>query len=120
MILFFLKHLNLFRSHIKNAQFFDTFSCFEPSKLFPKDWPQPDKYADYLSSLGISNKHNVIIYDRSQYGFGAASRVWLHLRAYGNERVSILNGGLNAWQNKNYELTSEIRTYPVILKEYKN
>lgn len=106
--------MSKFRSHIKNAQFFDTFSGFEPTKLFPKDWPQPDKFAQYLSDLGISNKHNVIIYDRSQYGFAAASRAWLHLRAFGNERVSILNGGINAWKNKNFELTSEIKSYPVI------
>ncbi|RMZ95209.1 3-mercaptopyruvate sulfurtransferase [Brachionus plicatilis] len=99
-------------SHIKNAQFFDTYSCFEPTKLFPRNWPEPNKFSEYLSSLGISNKHNVIIYDRSEYGFSFSSRVWLHLRAFGNERVSILNGGIKAWQNKNFQLTSEIKNFP--------
>lgn len=99
------------KSHIKNAIYFDTMTGFEPSKLYPRDWPKPDAFEEYLSQLGISNKHKIIIYDRSPQGFFASSRVWVHLRAYGNDNVSILNGGFNLWLKNNYEVTNEVKSY---------
>lgn len=86
---------------------------FEPTKYLPRDWPKPDEFGKYLSELGISNKHNIIIYDRSPNGFTASSRVWMHLRAYGNQNVSILKGGFTLWTKNNYQVTTEIKTYPV-------
>ncbi|CAF0946356.1 unnamed protein product, partial [Brachionus calyciflorus] len=80
------------KAHIQNAIYFDSLTGVEPTKYLPKNWPNPEEFGKYLSDLGISNKHKIIIYDRSPFGFFASSRVWMHLRAYGNENVSILSG----------------------------
>lgn len=92
-------------------------TCFEPTKYLPRDWPNSEQYAKYLSELGISNNHHLIIYDRSLNGFASSSRAWMHLRANGHENISILKGGLTLWVKKNFDVTDEIKTFPVRIKK---
>ena len=88
----------------------------EPNKYYPRNIPDKTVFQEYVSSLGISNKHHLIIYDRSPYGFFASSRVWWIFRLFGHENVSILSGGLNAWKAKNLETTADVRSYNVLYK----
>jgi thiosulfate/3-mercaptopyruvate sulfurtransferase len=46
----------------------------------------------------------VIVYDT--LGIFSAPRVWWMFRVFGHEKVSVLNGGLPAWQGKGYPTTS--------------
>lgn len=50
------------------------------SDLYPFDIPQVEPFENYLGSLGIGNKHHIIIYDRSDLGFGFSPRMWSVLR----------------------------------------
>lgn len=54
----------------------------EPSSLYPRGMPKESAFKEYISSLGISNKHHVIIYDRSDFGFYSSSRVWFMFRVF--------------------------------------
>jgi len=48
-----------------------------------------------ISSLGISNRHTVVVYD-DQWGLAAARLLWA-LHAYGHPRVAVLDGGWDQW-----------------------
>ena len=57
--------------------------------------PDPEKFAETLTALGISNNSHIVVYDRKN-GSNAAARFWWMLRAIGHEKVQVLNGGLQA------------------------
>ena len=50
-----------------------------------------------LSDLGITNEHELIIYD--DQGLPEAARMWWALKHYGFPNVKLLNGGIQSWEN---------------------
>lgn len=58
--------------------------------------PTPGEFSQHVSKLGISNTDQIVVYG-TQGAFSPA-RVWWMFRLFGHDRVSILNGGLPAWQ----------------------
>ncbi len=74
-----------------------------------------------LSRLGISNRHTLVIYD--DRGCPDAARLWWLLKFYNFERVSLLNGGLEAWQGSGLKLSRDaVRYTPTSFKftDYSN
>ncbi|MCY4210465.1 MAG: sulfurtransferase [Gammaproteobacteria bacterium] len=53
-----------------------------------------------LSALGVSNHKQVVAYDNAGGAF--AARLWWLLNYAGHERVAVLDGGLQAWQQAGY------------------
>jgi len=53
-----------------------------------------------LSALGVSNHKQVVAYDAAGGAF--AARLWWLLNYAGHERVAVLDGGLQAWQQAGY------------------
>ena len=70
--------------------------------------PLPDwsKFAEKLRSIGINSSppSRVVIYDDSRFAF--AARLWWMLRYLGHEKVSILDGGFQAWKQAGFSLTT--------------
>jgi 3-mercaptopyruvate sulfurtransferase SseA len=62
--------------HIGRAIFFDTMECVQPTPLLPRNLPDRECFKAHVGSLGISNKHHLIFYDRSPFGFYGSSRLW--------------------------------------------
>jgi len=58
--------------------------------------PDPMQLAERLGQLGIGNASQVVAYDDAGGMF--AARLWWLLRWLGHERVAVLDGGLQAWQ----------------------
>jgi thiosulfate/3-mercaptopyruvate sulfurtransferase len=58
--------------------------------------PDPAKLAAFLGAAGVDADTQVLAYDQDKSMF--AARLWWLLRWLGHERVSVLNGGLAAWQ----------------------
>lgn len=54
--------------------------------------PSSEDFAKTLSRLGVTPSSDVVVYD-DQHGAIAASRLWWMLRAYGHDRVRVLDGG---------------------------
>jgi thiosulfate/3-mercaptopyruvate sulfurtransferase len=48
-----------------------------------------------IGALGVGNDSHVVVYDRA--ALSSAARVWWEFRAFGHERVSVLDGGLIKW-----------------------
>ena len=57
--------------------------------------PPPGDFARTLGRWGITPETDVVIYD-DKGGANAASRLWWMLRAFGHERVAVLDGGMQA------------------------
>ncbi|MGI9526859.1 MAG: sulfurtransferase [Weeksellaceae bacterium] len=57
--------------------------------------PTPAAFSEVLSSLGIQDDSQIIIYDQNNSSM-AAARAWWMLRGAGLSKVQVLNGGLDA------------------------
>lgn len=57
-----------------------------------------------LSTWGISNQSQVVVYD--DMNGAMAGRLWWLLRWLGHEKVAVLNGGIQHWQKNNYPITT--------------
>lgn len=68
--------------------------------------PEPDKFAQKLSSMGVTSQTLVIAYDDSRLAF--ATRLWWLLRYFGHQRVAVLDGGFTGWQKAGYPVSQEI------------
>src|SRR5437867_105099 len=62
--------------------------------------PAPEAFAAAAGRAGIGPDTHVVAYDAS--GGGYAARLWWLLRYFGHERVSLLDGGWQAWQAGGY------------------
>ena len=58
--------------------------------------PEPERFAAAMRSAGVSADRPVVAYDGSS-GL-AAARAWWLLRHHGHDAVSVLDGGLAAWE----------------------
>lgn len=58
--------------------------------------PNREKFAIWLSSVGMGNDMQAVVYDRN--GANYCGRLWWMLKWAGHENVAVLDGGLQAWQ----------------------
>ncbi len=68
--------------------------------------PLPDfeRLKDKLENIGISNDTKVVAYDRQKGAM--ASRFWWLLTYLGHEKVYVLNGGFQKWQEEKLPMAS--------------
>lgn len=67
-------------------------------------FPNLDDFKGKLESIGIGNDTTVVAYDDGE--LAGAARLWMLLRYMGHNNVYILNGGIKAWNEAGYELSS--------------
>jgi thiosulfate/3-mercaptopyruvate sulfurtransferase len=58
--------------------------------------PAPEHFGQWLTSVGVNDQTQVVVYDRQNSGF--CGRLWWMLKWVGHEAVAVLDGGLAAWQ----------------------
>ncbi len=58
--------------------------------------PSREAFAAWLGSIGFTNAHQAIVYDRN--GVNYCGRMWWMLKWVGHEAVAVLDGGLQAWE----------------------
>ncbi len=58
--------------------------------------PSRETFAAWLGSIGFTNGHQAVVYDRN--GVNYCGRLWWMLKWVGHEAVAVLDGGLQAWQ----------------------
>ena len=94
------------KKHIPGAVFFDIDAISDQNRDLPHMLPTPEQFAQAVGELGISNNHDVIVYDSA--GLFSAARVWWMFHVFGHQRVRVLNGGLPAWREAGGELTGAV------------
>ena len=92
--------------HILNAVFIDLEEISNQNSNLPHMMPDNDYFSKKISSLGINNNDHLVIYD--MYGMFSAARIWFMFKAFGHEKVSILNGGFPAWIDSDGEISDQI------------
>ncbi|PHT52758.1 Thiosulfate/3-mercaptopyruvate sulfurtransferase 1, mitochondrial [Capsicum baccatum] len=70
----------------------------------PHMLPSEEAFAAAVSALGIKNKDGVVVYDGK--GIFSAPRVWWMFRAFGHDKVWVLDGGFTRWQASGYDVES--------------
>lgn len=75
----------------------------------PGEVPSEDALTETLRGLGLVPSSRVVIAYQGEDAtdFGAAARVYWTLKSSGFEEISILNGGLNAWTEAGFELSTD-------------
>ena len=58
--------------------------------------PPREKFATWLSNVGMANDMQAVVYDRNGANF--CGRLWWMLKWAGHANVAVLDGGLQAWQ----------------------
>jgi thiosulfate/3-mercaptopyruvate sulfurtransferase len=67
--------------------------------------PTIKNFSKLLSTLGITLKTHIILYD-DKSGENAAARMWWMLKSVGHEKVQVLNGGLQEAEKQNFAINS--------------
>lgn len=57
--------------------------------------PSRERFAQWLSSVGLRNDMQAVVYDRQGCNF--CGRLWWMLKWAGHDAVAVLDGGLQAW-----------------------
>ena len=83
-------------AHIPGAAFFDIDGIADRVSSLPHMLPGATQFARQVGALGISNADLVVVYDAR--GVVSAARVWWSFRAFGHDRVAVLDGGLRKWR----------------------
>ncbi len=82
-------------AHIPGARFFDIDGVSDRTSDLPHMLPDEKGFALAMAAMGIARSDEVVIYDT--VGTTGAARVWWTFRAFGHERVRVLDGGLPKW-----------------------
>ncbi|MDG2243919.1 MAG: sulfurtransferase [Rhodospirillaceae bacterium] len=93
--------------HIPGSVFFDINDIADPDATQDHTVPSAAVFSEKVGALGISNTTRVIAYD-AMGGGCAAARVWWMFRAYGHDKIAVLDGGLTKWTSENRPVSTEI------------
>ena len=97
--------------HIPGALFLDLIQdASNPSAEVGFSLPPVAQLEGLLARLGVSNDTEVVLYSSGHIMW--ATRAWWLLRYCGHRRVRVLNGGLEAWRDGGYPLSTEAASHP--------
>jgi thiosulfate/3-mercaptopyruvate sulfurtransferase len=82
--------------HIPGARYFDLDEVSDDRTSLPHMLPTATRFAVQVGALGVENDSTVVVYDGSGANLSAA-RAWWMFRAFGHERVAVLDGGSKKW-----------------------
>lgn len=72
--------------------------------------PEPNELRAKLADLGLTPGKQLVVYD--DQGGAQAGRLWWLARWLGHDEVAVLDGGLPAWQEAGYPITTDMPTAP--------
>jgi thiosulfate/3-mercaptopyruvate sulfurtransferase len=85
--------------HIPGAVFAELLDGFsDRSGPYPFTRPAADAFAAAAEAVGVDAGTTVVVYDAAAGQW--AARLWWLFRAFGHERVAVLDGGATAWRNE--------------------
>ncbi|KHJ91692.1 rhodanese-like protein [Oesophagostomum dentatum] len=97
------------KEHIPGAIHFNVDAAYYPSQYIRFDLYPPQEFEKYVRLLGINNGDHIVIYSRGPVaGMLWAARAWWTFKVYGHNKVSVLNGGLDAWKKAGKPVTSDV------------
>jgi thiosulfate/3-mercaptopyruvate sulfurtransferase len=82
--------------HMPKAHFFDIDRICDHESDLPHMLPSVEQFEAALLAMGVTPESWIVVYD--QKGVFSSTRFWWMCRIFGWQRVSVLDGGLPAWQ----------------------
>ncbi len=106
------------QEHIPGAIFFDIDKYSNLKTDLPHMLPDKDDWEKTVSSLGISNKDKIIIYDNSDVL--SSCRCWYNFIYFGHDTnlVKVLDGGFKKWKLEKKIITNQ--STKIFKSEYKS
>jgi thiosulfate/3-mercaptopyruvate sulfurtransferase len=95
--------------HIPGAVLFDLDASSDNSTSLPHMLPTAAVFASRMSTLGLNDTDDLVIYDGSGANLSAA-RVWWTFRVFGHQRVALLDGGIGKWRSERRPLEPGVVT----------
>ena len=92
-------------AHIPGAQRFNIDVVCAPNTASPHMFPSPGDFAAAVGAMGITNSDTVITYDGGK--LTGACRVWWMFRAFGHDKVAVLDGGFGKWRAEDRPVSAE-------------
>lgn len=83
-------------AHIPGAVFLDLDAAADLDSSLPHTLASASHFGAVIGALGIDREDAVVLYDCT--GMHTSPRAWWLLKAYGHERVAVLDGGLPKWR----------------------
>ncbi|KFD55220.1 hypothetical protein M514_03861 [Trichuris suis] len=86
--------------HLPNSRHFDIDQVLRTGVNSSERLVTPLQFQAYVRSLGLTKNCHIVAYDHGEVELAitSATFVWWIFKVYGFERVSVLNGGLEAWR----------------------
>jgi thiosulfate/3-mercaptopyruvate sulfurtransferase len=106
----------LVEGHLPGAVFADLIDeLSDPEGSYAFTRPDAERFETAVGELGIDNETTVVIYDS---GVGQwAARLWWLFRAFGYDRVAVLDGGLTKWRAEGRALeTGHVPAEPALFE----
>ncbi len=98
-------------AHIPGAVFLDIQGTIsDPGTRLRFMAPSAERFAEAMGGLGIGDGSRVVLYSAGSIMW--ATRVWWMLRAFGFDRVAVLDGGWEKWQAEGRPVSSAPESYP--------
>ncbi|KAL6740465.1 hypothetical protein Aduo_013816 [Ancylostoma duodenale] len=95
--------------HIPGAVLFNMDAAYYPSQYIRFDLYPPKEFEKYVRLLGVNAGNHVVIYSRDKFaGILWAARVWWTFKVYGHNKISVLDGGYEAWKRAKKPVTSDV------------
>lgn len=99
------------KQQIKGAIFFDIQKTFsDENASFPNTVLSAKAFEEKAQQLGISKDSCIVVYD--DLGIYSSPRVWWMFQLMGFTNIAVLDGGLSAWNSKNYPTEKPINHQP--------
>lgn len=87
-------------AHIPGASFIDVMAeLSDPDNAIPYMMPPADTFAATMAAKGIDDNSTVVLYNSGLPMW--STRVWWMLRSIGFDKVAVLDGGWEKWQQEN-------------------
>ncbi|KAI8992065.1 Rhodanese-like domain-containing protein [Mycotypha africana] len=105
------------QKRIAGSQFFGIDTIKDTSTDLPHMLPSPEKFSTAVGKMGIDENDHVVVYDTA--GVFSACRVYWTFKVFGHQSISVLNGGLPAWEDIAGPIETNTTPAPVEPKTYK-
>jgi thiosulfate/3-mercaptopyruvate sulfurtransferase len=103
---------------IPNSHYFSIDDVSDKSDDLPHMLPNEAVFEAAVSSMGISNDDHVVVYVKPNCFSGP--RVWWMFKTFGHDKVSVLDGGLNAWKAAGGDVVTGEALTTVARTDYKS
>ena len=103
-------YLEYSKEHITNAIYFDIDKYSDQNSKLPHMLPNKERWEEIMSSIGISNKDKVVVYDNSEVL--SSCRLWYTFLYFGHNKnlIYVLDGGLDKWKKDYNQTTNKINS----------